>query len=100
MPLSLPPPPSFFPLPPPPKELPGTHAGPPGSQQPHRELLDDLLSLLQAGLQAAYELHVLRPGRPLPWLLSRLLQSVSSRHAVSPSLRLLNHEQGEEVMAW
>lgn len=64
-------------------------------QQPHRELLDDLLSLLQAGLQAAYELHVLRPGRPLPWLLSGIFQSVSSRREVSSSLQLLNHEQGE-----
>ena len=65
-------------------------------RQPHRELLDDLLSLLQAGLQAAYELHVLRPGRPLPWLLSGLFQSVSSRHTISPSLQSLNREQGDE----
>lgn len=52
-------------------------------RQPHHELLDDLLSLLQAGLQTAYELNVLWPGRPLPRLLSGIFQSVWSRHAVS-----------------
>ena len=63
---------------------------PPGSARlkqtplkPHRELLDDL-PLLQAGLQTAYELNVLWPGCPLPWLLSGIFQSVSSRHAVNP----------------
>lgn len=57
-----------------------------GPSQPHRQLLDDLLSLLQACLQAANELKVLRPGRPLPWLLSGIFQSVSSRHTMSPLL--------------
>lgn len=66
-----------------------------GGPQPYRELLDDLLSLLQAGLQTADELKVLGPGRPLPWLLSGIFQPVSGRHAVSPLLQLLSHEQGE-----
>lgn len=50
---------------------------------PHHELLDGVLSLLQARLQAAYQLQVLRPGWPLSRLLSGIFQSVPSQRAVS-----------------
>jgi hypothetical protein len=60
------------------------------SLRPHRELPDDLFSLLQAGLQTTYELQVLRPRHSLPRLLSGVFQSGQGR-------QLLNRAEEDQV---